>query len=572
MVEIRTSPEGTGLEAMSPSLTVAEIEAVLRESGVGRTKRKGKRVGFSFRDAAPLAIDPSYDIELSASARAAIENRLRIAGNSAAVIEQFHELRAAPAEKARRLLIDSKIANDLLDDHQLKNVAVMAIPNGWGACVFDEQGTGKTLTVVAAFDLLAARNLTDVLVVIAPKSMVAEWAVEFQKFTGEVYTVAVAEGSRREKARALSSGADVVVINYEGAVAIADDLQLLAKKTRVTLVVDESFNVKNPDARRTAVLSEIREFCDRCFVLCGTPAPNSPLDLVAQFNLADLGLTFDGVQLPEDEDRLRTAIRTAMDERGIYTRNLKQVVLPDLPVKEFTRVAVEMPPVQEAMYNAARGELVDDLTAATEDEFQANYMSFLERRNALLRICSNPSAIDPSYDEVPGKLAVLDELIPRYIDGGEKIVLWSYYRASLDALADRYRHFGLVRIDGSVPDVGERREAVRRFQEDDDTRLFLGNPAAAGAGLTLHSARIAIYESMSNQAAHFMQSLDRIHRRGQARDVEYVMLLCDGSIEEVEYQRLLDKTDAQADVLGDPVPIRPTRDLLLRELLGNTRS
>jgi SNF2 family DNA or RNA helicase len=125
-----------------------------------------------------------------------------------------------------------------------------------------------------------------------------------------------------------------------------------------------------------------------------------------------------------------------------------------------------------------------------------------------------------------------------------------------------------VRIDGSVSDVAVRREAIRSFQEDDGIRIFLGNPAAAGAGLTLHRSRVAIYESMSNQAAHFMQSLDRIHRRGQERDVEYVVLLCRGTLEETEYQRLLDKTDAQADVLGDPTPVRPTRQVLLDELVS----
>ena len=64
-----------------------------------------------------------------------------------------------------------------------------------------------------------------------------------------------------------------------------------------------------------------------------------------------------------------------------------------------------------------------------------------------------------------------------------------------------------------------------------------------------------------------MQSLDRIHRRGQARDVEYIVLLCDGSVEEQEYERILRKVDQQADLLGDPEPHRPTREMMLAELL-----
>jgi SNF2 family DNA or RNA helicase len=175
--------------------------------------------------------------------------------------------------------------------------------------------------------------------------------------------------------------------------------------------------------------------------------------------------------------------------------------------------------------------------------------------------------VSPGYDELPAKFQALDEILDRQIAVGEKTIVWSFYRATLDALALRYGQHGIARIDGSVGSVSERRDAVRRFQEDDETMIFLGNPAAAGAGVTLHRARTAIYESLSNQAAHFMQSIDRIHRRGQDRDVEYLVLLGRNTIDEAEYQRLLRKTDAQADILGDPDPARATRELLLTELL-----
>jgi len=104
---------------------------------------------------------------------------------------------------------------------------------------------------------------------------------------------------------------------------------------------------------------------------------------------------------------------------------------------------------------------------------------------------------------------------PRWREGRA----WSFYRATLDRLHERYAHLGVSRVDGSITEVSARREAVRTFQQSDGVRIFLGKPAAAGAGITLHAARISIYESMSNQAAHYLQSLDRTHRRGQVRDV-----------------------------------------------------
>ena len=113
-----------------------------------------------------------------------------------------------------------------------------------------------------------------------------------------------------------------------------------------------------------------------------------------------------------------------------------------------------------------------------------------------------------------------------------------------------------------------RREAVRQFQEDDDAKLFVANPAAAGAGLTLHRARFAVYESFSNQAAHYLQSLDRIHRRGQNRAVEYLVLLCDGTLEVQEYDRLVTKEAAAQSLLGDRVSSLVTRESFLEDLKG----
>lgn len=567
VAEVQLGGDGRGLELVPSSGTIADVERLLREHGVTIHRRRvGRRLVVDFGAGSQLLTAEVPGIAWSVEASRAVANRLAMRATSAGVLTALRQLRTGGADAARQALGSGGVV-DLLDDHQAVNVAVMTVRDGWGACIFDEQGTGKTLTTIAAFDVLVDRNEVDVLLVVAPKSMVAEWAVEFGRFTGDMYSVAIAQGSRHDKVQALNVGADVIVTNYEGAVALRDDLRLVTRRARVALVVDESFNVKNPDARRTAALADLRETCTRCFVLCGTPAPNTPDDLHAQFDLVDFGFALDGLSSTGDSLEDRERMRHAMDTRGVYTRNLKSTVLEDLPERRFTELVLQMPPHQARLYEEARGGLVSDLQAATEEEFARNLTSFLARRNALLRICSNPSPLASSYSETPAKVAALDDLLPRYVEADEKVLIWSFYRASLDLLATRYEPFGLVRVDGSVPDVAIRREAVRRFQEDDDIRIFLGNPAAAGAGLTLHRARLAVYESMSNQAAHFMQSLDRIHRRGQARDVEYVVLLCEDSIEESAYRRLLDKTDAQADVLGDPTPQRPTRQLMLAELL-----
>jgi SNF2 family DNA or RNA helicase len=559
-------PGRNGLEIVPADEAPGQLARRLREQHPGlRLRARPGTLEVDFADATALPDPPA--LRWTEDARRAVANRRRVRAVADDVHERARAVRATEPARLRRELGDRPLAA-VLDDHQVVNVALMTLPDGWGSCVFDEQGTGKTPTVVAAFDVLVERNEADVLLVVAPKSMVAEWAEEFRRFTGDLYSVALLGGSRAQRTEALASGADVFVVNYEGAVSMREDLRLLARRSRVVLAVDESFNIKNPDAARTAAVSELREWCTRCYALCGTPAPNTARDVVAQVDLVDFGLTFASVGADTDPDADRALISDALHANGLFSRNLKQHVLAGLPGRQFTELRVTFEPEQGRLYSQALDGLIEELRAVDDAEFERRRMAFGERRSALLRLCSHPAGVVAGYDRTPAKLAALDELLDERVGRGEKVVLWSYYRHTLDVLAERYARHGIARIDGSISDVTERREAVRRFQDDDETMVFLGNPAAAGAGLTLHRSAVAVYESFSNQAAHFMQSLDRIHRRGQERDVEYVVLLCDGSIEEDEYARILDKVDAQADLLGDPRPHRPTRTMMLDELLA----
>jgi SNF2 family DNA or RNA helicase len=564
--KITLRPDRAGVEVRSDYVSLRDLADRLRRLDPGVVPRQARGcVHWTFADAAALLAGAGA-VTWAGDARRAVENREEVRARAGAVVTAAERIEQMSADELSAAMPDRPLLR-ALDEHQLRNVALMTVPYGWGACIFDEQGTGKTPTVIAAFDVLVDRDEADVLVVVAPKSMVGEWRAEFERFTGDLYRVAVIEGARLHRAVAMASGADVVVLNYEAAIAQAEDLRLLAARSRVVLAVDESYNVKNPDAARTGAVADLREWCTRCFALCGTPAPNRARDVVAQVDLVDFGMTFDGVTMQDDPDLDRALISDALHSRGLFSRNLKQRVLPDLPSRQFTEIRVPFAPRQRVMYEEALDSLILDLWDTDDTTFERQRMTFSERRNTLLRLCSHPSGIADGYDEVPAKVAALDDLLADRIGRGEKVVVWSYYRHSLDVLAERYLHYGLARIDGSIADISARRDAVRRFQDDDETMVFLGNPAAAGAGLTLHRAAVAVYESFSNQAAHFMQSLDRIHRRGQERDVEYVVLLCDGSVEEDEYERILTKVDSQADLLGDPVPSRPTRTMMIDELV-----
>lgn len=544
------------------------IKAAFPDSKVPKRSADGVRVSAQYGAQVIARCPCELDLRLSADTERFLANRERASRVYPVALNQLRRIKDEGHQYAQSIIGDCS-GLEVLDHHQVVNIAAMTVPDSFGLCVFDEQGAGKTVTFIFAFDLLVHRDEADAALIIAPKSMVPEWPKDFDRFRAGIHNVAVVSGTAKEKRAAFDIGADVLVTNFETAVSMESELKALLRSRgrRFVLAIDESFFIKSIDAKRTRALRRLREWCERAYVLCGTPAPNAPQDLVQQFNLVDFGIAFDGAEIPEDREAAAPVVQSIVEDRGLFVRHLKSDVLPDLPAKQFHRLYVPMEPVQRRIYEGALRSLILDLEATTESEFKSQLTSFFARRSALLQACSNPAAIAEGYTETPAKLVMLDSLLKDLIEiQGEKVVLWSFYTNSISAICERYSSYGVLRYDGQVTDVKSRREAVRRFQEDDDARLFVANPAAAGAGLTLHKARFAVYESFSNQAAHYLQSLDRIHRRGQGRNVEYLVLLCDESLEIQEYNRLVAKEAAAQSLLGDRASSPVTRETFLSDL------
>jgi len=486
------------------------------------------------------------------------------------------ERHCAAREKALRLVeegCDKGIPAkwlEILDPAQATAVTAMTLPDILGLCQFDEQGSGKTVMSIASFDVLKEADTVDALIVICPKSMVSEWPKDIHRFIGNKYKTVLAEGHKRQKYEAALKEFDVLVTNYEGVDVMLTSLIASSATRRYLLVVDESYYLKNSDSIRSENAEKLRMHCKRCFVLCGTPAPNSAHDLINQFDLADLGYTFGGFTKSKTPAEDWDEILRIVDTRGLFIRRLKPEILQHVPDKNFHVIKVHLKGKQALMYDTARSELELELRTLNNQTFKKRLATYFQRRAALLQICTCPGALDPTLSETPVKYEALDELLEGLISQNRKVIVWSFFKRSLDEIMERYHRFNPVRLDGSITSTASRKTAVKSFQEDPNTMLFLGNPAAAGAGITLHASYDAIYVSYSNQAAHYLQSLDRIHRRGQMSDqVNYYLLVCSGTVEETEIIRLRAKEIRQHELLGDHIPWPTSLDDALEELSGH---
>ena len=488
---------------------------------------------------------------------ATLETELKALMESLTASEQAHsEARDHFFDVLARESVEgvSPFWRELLKPHQIKAVEAMALPHLRGLCLFDEQGTGKTLTTIAAFDDLYGRGDVDTLFLVGPKVLVKTWKKEFDTFLKGKYQIVEVSGSPSQRMGALNKKADVYLASYETAASDFVAIEGAMRHKSCLLVVDESFMVKNERAERSMGVERIRRSAKKAFILCGTPAPNNAYDLVHQFNLADLGWAFRGFRKTSDADADYLLIEKIVNERGTFIRRTKEIVLPELASKDFEVIECPLTVRQSELYAEAKEQLILFLKKLDNTTFRRDLGTYFQKRAALTQISVSPALIGDTQVE-SGKYQRLSEIVAAILaeSRSKKIVVWSAFTKSSDHIQEMLKDYGLVRVDGTNASSDERQNAIAAFQTDPSVRIFLGNPAAAGAGITLTAADTAIYVSFSNQAATYMQSLDRIHRIGQKSSVvKYKILISEGTIDAVDVEKLGKKQTSQSWILGDP--------------------
>ena len=545
-------------------------EVLIRIAGIEQIRLRAKLsplLGANLRWHNNEIIFPKACLPLVADLIAAT----KVSNEIAIELEKF-KLHGKARERAKQFLEESIVFDipeqwsEILEPAQAVAVNCMTQEALLGLCLFDEQGSGKTVMTIAAYDLLRRARHVDAMIVVCPKSMVGEWPKDLTRFLGADLRIEIASGSQSAKFSSAVKDFDVLITNYEGVEPMLIPLAGASKCKKFLLVIDESYYAKNESSQRSEVIGKLRQVCAKCFVLCGTPAPNSAHDLINQFNLADLGYTFGGFNKSKDPILDWDRITALVENKGMYIRRLKPEILDFVPEKNYHVLSVPLSGKQHLMYEAARKELELELRGLNNEVFKKSVATYLQKRATLLQICCCPSSIDPTATDASAKFAVLDNLLGKLTTEGRKVIVWSFFKKSIDEVMHRYTKYNPVRVDGAVSSEA-RKQAVTRFQSDPNVMLFVGNPAAAGAGITLHASYDAVYISYSNQAAHYLQSLDRIHRRGQvSEEVNYYLLVCEGTIEESEVKRLRGKEIKQHELLGDVVKWPTSLDEALSEL------
>ena len=401
-------------------------------------------------------------------------------------------------------------------EHQKTTASFLSIRRR--AFCFNEQGTGKTASVIWAADYLMKRGLVQRVLVLCPLSiMKSAWQQDLFKFAMH-RSCSVAHGSAKQREKIIAAGAEFVIINFDGLAIVKDQI---INGGFDLIVIDEANAYKNAQTNRWKVLSQIIKATDpRLWMLTGTPAAQSPLDA---YGLAKL---VNPEKCPKYYTEFRATIMRKVTQfkwapkpgSAAYVHNILQPAIRvekkdclDLP--EVTHVEREAPlttqqmkyykMLKEQMQIEAGGEEVSAVNAATQI-------------NKLLQISGGAVYTDTrevlEFD-VSNRLNVVLEVIE---EASNKVLVFVPFTHTIELLKARLEKEGISCsvINGKVS-VNKRSEIVDQFQTRPDPHVLIIQPQAASHGLTLTAANTIIWYAPVTSVETYLQANARIDRAGQ---------------------------------------------------------
>lgn len=454
-----------------------------------------------------------------------------------------------------------------LTDRQLQNVGrIAALPAG---ATFSVPGAGKTTEALATFFFRASD--TDALLVIAPKNAFAAWDEQIADCMPDFQAQFCRLKGGRDKIAALLQGKPrFMLITYQQLARVPDVIAAHLAENKAFVFLDESHRIKSGVGKQTAraVLS-LAHLPVGKLIMSGTPMPQSTEDLIPQFS-------FLYPEIPA------TANQVVDMMKPVYVRtNKAQLGLP--PV---TRQSVSLPmaPMQYELYKLMKFEVAREAASALTARNKQAFRSLGRSVARILQFVSNPALLSAEIGFAHADLlsAVLSEgdgpklkyILKRartLANEGHKVLIWSSFVKNVEYIAQRLADQGAVYIHGGVDagdeDDDETREGkIRLFHDDPNVRIMVANPAAASEGVSLHRVcHHALYLDRTFNAAHYLQSEDRIHRYGLPLEQQTIVEIvqCAGSVDETVHERLRYKIDLMAKALDDsslclePIAIEP---------------
>ena len=460
-----------------------------------------------------------------------------------------------------------------------------------GGILADDMGLGKTVQALAllahaieehrAASERAAERGESIepfapFLVVAPTSVITNWAAEAERFLPEAKVVTITETTAGKTPLAERvAGAHLVLTSYtllrmdEDAYtgyartlgrAVDDSTgELSAPEGWGALLLDEAQFVKNTGTRAWSIARAMPARTK--IAMTGTPIENNLMELWALLAIVADGL-FPSARAFRDlyarpaesgEDPAHaaaTAARLRRRIRPLMLRRTKELVAVELPAKNDTRVNLPLAPGHRRIYDTHLQRERQKVLGLLED-MDKNRFTIFQSLTLLRRLALDAALIDPeAYAGVSSvKRDYLVQQLPDLLEKGHRVLVFSQFTGYLKSISARLSEEGIghLYLDGSTRNRAEVIEAFTSGKEP----VFLISLKAGGFGLNLTEAdHVFIMDPWWNPAAE-QQAVDRIHRIGQDKEVHVYRLVAEGTIEEKVMQLKESKAALFDAVVGE---------------------
>ena len=407
------------------------------------------------------------------------------------------------------------------------------------AAVILQMGLGKTVcTLTAIEELIYNRFEIGKALIVAPlRVSKVTWSDEIQKWDHLSHlTYSIAVGSEKERVQALKQDVDIHIINRE-------NLQWLIEKSKMPfeydmVVLDELSSFKSWQSKRFRAFMKVRPKVKRVVGLTGTPAPNSLMDLFAEFKCLDMGqrlgrfitqyrtgyfmpdkmngqIVYSYKLLPGAEDRIYSKI----SDITISMKALDHLKMPELLSERYP---VYMDEDETAKYESMKHDLIlpyqdeDDITAANAAALSGKLCQMANGA-----VYSDNGEVVHIHDR---KLDALEDLIEA---AQGPLLLCYWYKHDLTRIIKR-----LDQLKVSYDRISSE-DSIRKWNEG-KYQVGLIHPASAGHGLNLQQGgNVIVWFGLTWSLELYEQTNARLWRQGQQAGAVVVQhIVTAGTIDE----------------------------------------
>lgn len=419
------------------------------------------------------------------------------------------------------------------------------------AFVLNQIGTGKSLSVLWAYDYLRSIGQACKMIIVSPLSTLERvWADElFRHFPHLTFKVLHGAAAKRRKLLALD--VDVYIINHDGVEVVGEEL--VARSDIDVVVVDELAEIRNQKTDRWRAANTLIQGRRWVWGLTGSPTPKAPTDAWAQVRL------INPERVPKYFTRFRDTVMRQINTfkwvpRVEAAHVVKEAMQPsilfkrdeclDLPPCTFSTRQVEMSPEQtkayQQMLNRLRLEYAGGEVTAVNEAVKVMKLVQVAAGVAYARDGSN--VVLPAPERIKAVKEVVTEA-----DG--KVIVYIPLTGALERIAKELRDTGYTVgvVNGETPKA-VRDQVFSTFQQDDEMRVLVAHPKCMAHGLTLTAASAIVWYIPTNDYAIYEQACGRIVRPGQVRH-QHIIHLEGSNVERRMYQKLEAKGNAQGILL-----------------------